>query len=111
MAALFLWAAPVVAFNTQFLEDAPIARFNDEDVDIMMRSLHDALDAAGDGEQVEWSNNKTGHHGSTTPLDTITKDGQHCRNAVIRTFADHLEGSARYLLCKEKDGNWQVRPR
>lgn len=103
-------AAPCIGFNLQFLEDSPIAKFNDKDVEIMLHTLTDALDNAGDGVEVKWENTKTGHHGSITPLNKITRDGMDCRRVDIHNVAEPFKGGARYLLCKHDDGEWRAEP-
>jgi surface antigen len=107
-AVLALVSPPMHAFNTQFLDNTPISRLNDEDIEIMLQTLTLALDNADNGAEVEWSNPKTGNHGTITPLDNNTVDSRDCRLTVIKTFAGELTGSARYQLCKADDGEWRV---
>lgn len=93
------------AFNTEFLSDAPIARFNDKDVEIWLDTLSNALDKGKDGAEVKWENPKTGHGGTITPLNAKTHNGMDCRDADIRNFAGDFTGQSVYLMCK-KDGKW-----
>ena len=93
------------AFNTQFLDDAPIARFNDKDVEIWLYTLTNALDNGKDGAEVKWENPKTGHGGAITPLNTITQDGMDCRDVELRNFAGDFTGRSAHLMCR-KDGKW-----
>ena len=100
--------APGQAFNTSFLTDAPISRFNDDDIAIMLSTLTTALNDSENGVETEWKNPATDNRGSVTPLDRTVVDSRDCRTAIIRTIAGHLSGSARYLLCKADDGEWHV---
>ena len=102
--------APCFGFNLQFLDDSPISRFNDKDVEIMLDTLTDALENADNGVAVKWKNTETGHHGSITPLNRITRDGMDCRRVDIQNVAEPFNGGARYLLCKHDDGEWRVEP-
>lgn len=95
------------AFNTQFLDDAPIARFNKEDIDIWLNTLTDALENGEDGVEVQWENPKTGHHGTVTPLNRKRHDGMDCRDVDIRNFAGNFTGRAIHLMCR-KDGDWMA---
>lgn len=95
------------SFNTQFLDDAPIARFNKKDIEIWLDTLTEALDNGEDGVAVEWENPKTGHGGSIVPLNTKTQDGMDCREVDIRNVAGNFSGRAIHLMCR-KDGSWVV---
>ena len=103
-------ATPCFGFNLQFLDDSPISKFNDKDVEIMLDTLTDALENAGDGVEVRWENTETGHHGSITPLNKITQDGMDCRRVDLQNVAEPFNGGVRYLLCKHDDGEWRVEP-
>ena len=103
---LFL-ASPVHPFNTQFLDDAPISRFNSKDIDIMLNTITDALENAEDGTEVEWENSKTGNHGTVTPLSRKNRDGMDCRELEIHNFAGSFTGRARHLMCKIGD-EWKA---
>ena len=99
---------PCLAFNIKFLELDPIADFNDEDIDMMLDALDHTLKTGADGAEVEWKNDKTGNHGSITPLNSITQDGRDCRPTLIRSFSRTFSDSAQYLFCKDDDGSWRV---
>lgn len=96
---------PAGAFNTQFLDDAPIARFNNKDIEIWLDALTNTLENGEDGVEVKWENPKTGHNGTLTPLNKKTHDGMDCRDVDIRNFAGDFTGRAIHLMCR-KDGKW-----
>ena len=75
------------AFNTQFLDDAPIARFNKKDIEIWLDTLTKTLDSGEDGVEVKWENPKTGHKGTITPMNRKTHEGMDCRDVDIRNVA------------------------
>ena len=97
--ALFL-ASPAHPFNTKFLDDAPISRFNNKDIEVMLNAVTDALENAEDGTEVAWENSKTGNHGTVTPMNRISRDGMDCRELDIRNFAGNFSGRAVHLMCK-----------
>ena len=100
-------ASPGYAFNEQFLGDAPIARFNKKDIEIMLNTVTDALENTENGTGVEWENAKTGNHGTVTPLNRKTRDGMDCRELEIRNFAGSFTGRAIHLMCKIGD-EWKA---
>lgn len=96
------------SFNINFLEDAPVAQFNEEDVDLMLNNFYKAMDNNQDGESSEWKNEKTGHHGIATPLNTIEGADGVCRNVKIENFASSEKGTSEFRFCKASDGEWQI---
>lgn len=107
---LSLAAASVFAFNLSFLDDAAIARFNEQDIDMMIETLEQTLEHGKDGVVVEWENPKTRNHGSVTPLNSKIHEGFHCRDADIKNFAGTFTGRTIRLMCKTDDGSWRVVP-
>ena len=106
LAAACLLPGPTAsAFNTRFLDDAPIARFNKEDIEIWLRTLTDALESGEDGVEVKWENPKTGHGGTVTPLNRKTHDGMDCRDVDVSNVAGTFTGRAVHMMCK-KNGDW-----
>lgn len=101
----FLFNPVAEAFNTQFLDDAPIARFNKKDIEIWLGALTDALETGADGAEFKWENPKTGHNGTIIPLNRKTHEGMDCRDVDIQNFAGNFTGRAIHLMCR-KDGDW-----
>ena len=99
--------SPAHSFNTKFLDDAPISRFDKKDIEIMLNTVTDALENAENGTGVEWENAKTGNHGIVTPLNRKTRDGMDCRELEIRNFAGSFTGRAIHLMCKIGD-EWKA---
>lgn len=97
-----------LGFNIGFLDDAPIAEFNDQDIEMMLDTLSNTLDNEVDGVEVTWKNPDTGNNGAITPLNSIDQDGKTCRHTLIKSFSRTFSGSSQYLLCKDEDGKWKV---
>lgn len=107
---IFFLGTPYLSFgfNIGFLDDAPIAEFNDEDIEMMLETLSKTLDTEADGVEIAWKNAKTGNNGTITPLTSTTRDGKPCRRTLIRSFSRTFSGSSQYLLCKDDDGEWKA---
>lgn len=109
IAGLLVWqAAP--AQNLGFLERSPVAYLTPEDKEILADAFHELLSEHADGETVEWRNERTGHFGSLTVLDTHDDLGTTCRTVRARTTAGGIEGGGRYRLCLAEDGSWVFAP-
>lgn len=97
-----------LGFNLGFLDDAPIAEFNEKDIEIMLDTLDKALNNGADGVEVKWDNPETGNNGIITPLNSTTQDGKACRRTLLKTFSRTFSGSSQYRLCKDDDDQWKV---
>lgn len=107
-ALFFFTSYSCLGFNIGFLDDAPIAEFNDKDIEMMLDTMDQALDNEVDGVEVKWKNANTGNNGTITPLNSTTQDGKNCRHTLIKTFSRTFSGSSQYQLCKDDDGEWKV---
>jgi len=106
--ALSLFIQAAFALNYRDLRAAPIASFNDRDIDMMMENFQDAMDNNSDGQSREWRNGESGHHGVVTPLDTSEYGGSFCRTVRIENYGDNSHAVTRLRFCKSSDGTWQV---
>lgn len=108
LAAASAEARPLNLLNS--MRDTPITRFSSADVDLMTRTVHQALDNGADGAVVTWENARGTSGGSVTP----GKDPQGratCRVARIENRHRSLENAGSYLFCRSKgqpQGNWQA---
>jgi surface antigen len=59
--------------TTTFMKDAPISFMNREDTAMLVRNYQQALDSLPDGHTNAWTNPKTGHSGTATPLRTMKR--------------------------------------
>lgn len=111
LAALILAAAiilPAHASNMRFLEFSPSAFFTEDDWALLRKAAQNLLDDHADGETVTWKNEKTGHNGRLTVLDTYADFGTTCRR--MKVFSDAIQVSATRLvnMCRNKQGEWKV---
>lgn len=102
-----VFSIPASGFNLSFLEDALIADFSDEDVDLMLDTFDRAMESNKDGEMSRWSNPKSGHGGTITVLETTTRDNQSCRKARIENQIGNSKSRSEFLLCQATNGSWQ----
>lgn len=101
-------ASAVFAFNYRDLRTAPIAWFNDRDMEMMTEAFNKAMDNNDDGASTEWSNDDTGHHGTITPLDTSRQGSQTCRRARVENYAGSNHGITRLKFCRNNGEPWQI---
>jgi len=111
LAAASLALAAVAAhaasgFST--FDKAPIAKFNKDDVALMMVRVNEALKAEKDGETLEWKSDATQASGSVTPLARFSADGMSCRRLrIVNVFADH-KAQGVYRFCEKPAGKWKL---
>ena len=108
IALAFLMCSAAFAFNYRDLRNAPIASFNDDDIDMMMETFQHAMENNDDGALTEWRNEKTGHYGTVTPLDTFQQDGRTCRRVKIANYADSENHRITQLKYCKMDNTWQI---
>lgn len=89
-------------------EDAPIAAFSDQEIDKMLENFNQAMNSAKDGETLSWSNDQSGHGGSTTVLETLADDQRDCRRAKVENYTAEKKAHLEFLFCRAEDGSWQV---
>ncbi|MGD8785400.1 MAG: RT0821/Lpp0805 family surface protein [Thioalkalispiraceae bacterium] len=104
---LFLFASVVHASNFNFLhEAAPIADFNDEDMQMFKDTIQQALNEKRDGEKLAWKNTKTGNSGLVNPLLTLDENiGEECRHVRIVNKSKKNIAESKFKFCK-RDGSW-----
>lgn len=105
--SMALCAGTVLAQNISFMRDAPISFMNRDDTAMMMRNYQQALDSLPDGHTNTWSNPKTGHSGTATPLKTMKDGGKNCRLIEITNHAGGQSGRSEWTFCKTNEG-WKT---
>lgn len=108
LAAASAQARPLNLFNA--MRDTPITRFSSADVDLMTRTVQQALDSGADGVAVTWDNPRGTSGGSVTP-GKDPQDRENCRTARIENRHRSLQNAGSYLFCRSKGqpkGSWQV---
>jgi len=99
----FLVVTVASASNLSFLNEAPIADFNKDDVKIMEDTIQKALNGVKDGEKLAWKNEKTGHSGLVNPLSSYTKDKKECREVRIVNKSKKRIAQNNFKFCKDDD--------
>ena len=105
--SLALWGGTAAGQITTFLKDAPISFMNKEDTAMLVRNYQQALDSLPDGHTNAWTNPKTGHSGTATPLNTTKEKGMTCRLLEITNQAGGQTGRSEWTFCKTKEG-WKT---
>ena len=102
-------APPAHAFNTQFLNNTPLSKMNNEDVTLFKAAVYAALDGDADGTARAWSNTKTRASGEITPVRTFDDGGETCRELEIANSAGGLSNRSRATLCHVPGGAWRLK--
>ena len=100
-------AAPAHAI--QFgLKDGPGAKFNNDDLALMMARVDAGLKSPTEGEVLEWKNDKTPASGSVVPMNKLTWNGMSCRRLRITNVYGEQRAQGVYKFCEEPAGKWKL---
>lgn len=106
-ASLVVLATGAAAQTFGFLRDSAMSFMNREDTALLVRNYTQALDSLPDGHTSTWTNPKTGHSGTATPLNTTKQKGMTCRLLELTNHAGGKSGRGEFTFCKTKDG-WRI---
>jgi len=100
-------AAPAHAI--QFgLKDGPGAKFNNDDLALMMARVDEGLKSPTEGEVLEWKNDKTPASGSVVPMNKLTWNGLSCRRLRITNVYGEQKAQGVYKFCEKPAGKWKL---
>jgi len=105
MAPLLAIASPIGAG----LKGSPFERFTDADFELFL----DATRQAGQGllgELKEWSNAKSGAHGTVKAVRDYKRDDADCRELRGQNSARGRTEPFHLAICKAADGKWRLAP-
>ena len=105
--------APLLAFAANPLgaaiQGSPFQRFTDADYDLFFDNAQQA--ATGPlGEVRQWSNDKSGAHGTVKAVRSYQRDDADCRELRGENYARGRTESFRLAICKQADGKWRLAP-
>lgn len=107
--ALALHALPAAAQSGHTFVDSPFAQFTDEDNRIFLDSVRKAASGAPGGEVVEWSNDKSGAHGSVRYTRALQgRPEGDCREMQGENTARGRSEPFRVTVCKDPKGEWRL---
>ncbi len=98
----------VFAFNTRFLDDAPISKMTDKEFDIMIENFNAALDSEDDNTIREWQGESESVGGSIEVNKPFMRDGLTCREASYESHAGNMKGAGTLTFCRNKEGAWLI---
>ena len=101
-----LAGSPAAAQGLGWMKGSAAGFFTAADWQMLRQAVDEAFSEARDGEPREWRNDKSGAHGTVTPLFTDTRDDVTCRRVRIESSARGASDSFRYLFCREGEGRW-----
>jgi len=100
-------AAP--AYAIQFgLKDGPVAKFNDDDMALMMARVDAGLKSPTDGEVFDWKSDKTPASGSVVSMNKVTWNALSCRRLRISSVYGEQKAQGVYKFCEKPAGKWKL---
>lgn len=106
-ALLLLPTGGSLASGLSFLGRDAIARFNEQDLDLMRGALGRALRSSDFDRTQPWSNPATGAGGEITPLRAFERGNRPCRELRVKSWHQRVTSEGVYVLCR-RDGRWTL---
>ncbi len=89
-----------------FLIGGTIGRNMDE---VDQNCVGQALEHAGDGQQIAWNNPQTGAQYQVVPTRTVQdSDGRYCREYTATSVVSGRNQQTYGRACRQPDGSWQI---
>ena len=93
----------------RFLGNSPVAYFQQEDVDLMLKNAREVLDSADPNARHTWSNPRTGASGSAQVVGQFTTAaGIRCRRLRVFNRARRVEGETTVPVCQRSGRDWVI---
>ena len=94
--------------NLGDLHDAPSARFQPADFDMLWATI-DEVSRGKVGDARTWENAASGNGGTIKLLKVFrSTDGRDCRRLRMDNHANSLKGSTRQTVCATPEGKWML---
>ncbi len=95
-------ALAVAACGTRYRTPEPTV----QDRAVMAEATQTGLEDKATGEGLNWTNPKSGHRGTVTPLRTFEDDGRPCREYQQTVTIEGTTLTAVGTACRDDDGEW-----
>ena len=106
-AGFALLASAAHAQNLNFLKMSPLAKFTQEDVNLMMANANDALEAKEPSAKKQWSNPKTGASGmAEVKAEFVGNDGATCKRLRVVNKSSKDSTDVTHTVCKYEGRGW-----
>jgi len=106
--AALMGTSGAFAFDILSIGDMPIRYMTEEDLTVLKAAVISTLDQTNDGVSATWTNQKTGAHGTLTPINSFRKEAKECRKLEVANSAGGRDNRSVFTLCKLPDGDWKV---
>lgn len=106
LALSFGCAATASAQNVGFLRNSVMESITRDDAALLEKNYKDALEQP-DGHTSTWTNPRTGHSGTATPLRATKVKDMSCRVLEMSNTAGGRTERSELTFCKTKDG-WRL---
>lgn len=99
------------AGNLSFLKDSAIAKFDDEDVRLLMEAVTAVLSDTAAPTKRQWRNERTGHFGELrTSSMLLGRNGVSCKRLRVVNHAGTRKSKATYTMCNIPPDGWRLVP-
>jgi len=93
--------------NLGELRDAPSAKFQPTDFDLLWTTVDEVSKSRMVGTSKSWENAATGAGGTIKLLKVFNStDGRDCRRLRVDNHAKSLKGSSKQTVCASPEGKW-----
>jgi hypothetical protein len=107
--AMLVCATPSVAFDMNFLVEAPVARLDAAQLKEFRAFLIKHLNESSDGTNAEWKATKTVFTSKLALLRSVTDGAFKCRQARIESRSQDRNASGEYWFCGTNESDWSIR--
>jgi surface antigen len=106
-AVMAVGAGSALAQNLGFMRDSAMSFMNRDDVAMILKNYTLALDTLPDGHTTTWTNPKSGHSGTASPMKSFKEKGMDCRSLEMSNTAGGQTGRSELVFCKTSAG-WKA---
>jgi surface antigen len=80
---------------------------NRDDIAMISANFNQALESLPDGHTNTWTNPKSGHSGTASPMKSFKENGMACRTLEMTNTAGGQTGRSELVFCKTSAG-WKA---
>ena len=95
------------AANYNWLNNAPVSYFTEQDWDLAKTAAKNLLELGKQGESASWDNPDSSNGGTYILLENQINEDQICHLMNVEHRAKTLKAEAKHVFCKQPDGSWK----
>jgi surface antigen len=90
-------------------ENTAMAKFNEADLALLKAAAIEVLNDPSPQASQAWANSDNGHHGVIRFVKAFEAEGgRHCKRLRFDNFADGLNGTVRFNVCRAAGEKWRL---